>query len=63
MKSWTVLDPQYAYAFGEDERHRITLDAINAFDLATPRTKYTGYLSSVADPFGRQSYVRLDARF
>lgn len=63
VKSWTVLDLQYAYAFGKDERYRVTLGAINVFDRAPSSAKYTGYLSSVADPFGRQSYVRLDARF
>jgi iron complex outermembrane receptor protein len=63
VKSWTVLDLQYAYAFGQDERYRVTVGAINVFDRAAPSAKYTGYLSSVADPFGRQSYIRLDARF
>lgn len=58
-----MLDLQYAYAFGQDERYRVTVGAINVFDRAPPSAKYTGYLSSVADPFGRQTYIRLDARF
>jgi len=36
---------------------------INALNRAAPSAKYTGYVSSLADPYGRQSYVRLDARF
>jgi len=36
---------------------------INAANRAPPSAKYTGFLSSLADPYGRQSYVRLDARF
>jgi len=63
VASWTVLDLQYAYAFGADERYRATLGMINAANRAPPTAKYTGYLSSLADPFGRQSYIRLDARF
>jgi iron complex outermembrane receptor protein len=63
IASWTVLDLQYAYAFGSDDRYRVTLGMINATDRAPPQAKYTGYLSSLADPYGRQSYIRLDARF
>jgi iron complex outermembrane receptor protein len=36
---------------------------INAFNRAPPSAKYTGYLTSLADAYGRQSYLRLDARF
>jgi iron complex outermembrane receptor protein len=63
VASWTVFDMQYAYGFGSDERYRLTLGAINAFDREPPTAKYTGYLSSLADPYGRQAYLRLDARF
>ncbi len=63
IASWTVFDLQYAYAFGSDDRYRVTLGMINAANRAPPRAKYTGYLSSLADPYGRQSYIRLDARF
>ena len=38
-------------------------ELINAFDRGPPSAKYTGYLSSLADPYGRQSYLRVDARF
>ncbi|MFL6603241.1 MAG: TonB-dependent receptor domain-containing protein [Steroidobacteraceae bacterium] len=63
VASWTVCDLQYAYGFGADERYRVTLGMINAFNRSPPRAKYTGYLSSLADPYGRQSYIRVDARF
>jgi iron complex outermembrane receptor protein len=63
VASWTVFDLQYAYGFGAGERYRVTLGMINAANRAPPRAKYTGYLSSLADPYGRQSYLRLDARF
>jgi len=36
---------------------------INAFDRAPPKAVYTGYLSSLEDPYGRQAYVRLTAKF
>jgi len=35
----------------------------NLFDKAPPHAIYTGYLSSVADPYGRQTYIRASARF
>jgi iron complex outermembrane receptor protein len=63
VASWTVLDLQYGYAFGTDDRYRVTLGMINAANRAPPSAKYTGYLSSLADPYGRQSYLRLDAKF
>lgn len=63
IASWTVFDVQYAYAFGTDGRYKATLGMINALNRAAPSAKYTGYVSSLADPYGRQSYVRLDARF
>ena len=63
IASWTVFDLQYGYAFGSDDRYRVTLGMINAANRAPPSAKYTGFLSSLADPYGRQSYVRLDARF
>jgi iron complex outermembrane receptor protein len=63
VASWTVLDLQYTYAFGSDDRYGVTLGMINAANRAPPRAKYTGYLSSLADPYGRQSYIRLNARF
>lgn len=63
VKSWTMLDLQYGVGLGEDERYRLTVGMINAFDKSPPAAKYTGYLQALADPFGRQSYVRLEARF
>jgi len=41
----------------------VTLGLINAANRAPPSAKYTGYLSSLSDPYGRQSYLRLDAKF
>lgn len=36
---------------------------INAFDRAPGFAKANGYLPTIADPFGRQVYVRVAARF
>jgi iron complex outermembrane receptor protein len=36
---------------------------INIFDKAPGAALYNGYLPSIADPFGRQMYARVSAKF
>lgn len=58
--SWTVFDLQFQQRFGADERTRLTIGAINAFDRAPPTATFTGYISGLADALGRQAYLRFD---
>jgi iron complex outermembrane receptor protein len=59
--SWTVFDVQFQQRFGESEKTRITIGAINAFDREPPAATFTGYISGLADALGRQLYVRIEA--
>lgn len=63
IKSWSVFDVQYARRFGSSNQFEVSLGMINAFDKKPPTAKYTGYLSSLHDPYGRQAYVRIGASF
>ena len=59
ISSSTVFDAQYAYRFGEDDRYQVAVGAINLFDTDPPAAFFTKYLSTAADPLGRQAYMRL----
>ncbi|MBL8550232.1 MAG: TonB-dependent receptor [Hyphomonadaceae bacterium] len=65
IDSWTVYDVQYSIGFGEDERVRATIGAINVFDDEPPISRANllagakGYNASIHDALGRQAYVRL----
>lgn len=59
ISSSTVFDGQYTYSFGKDDRYQVAVGAINIFDRDPPAAFFTKYLSTAADPLGRQAYVRL----
>jgi len=61
--AWSVFDVQYGLRFGADKQYELTLGMINAFDKAPAKALYTGYLSTLGDPYGRQAYVRISAKF
>lgn len=61
--AWSVFDAQYNFRFGDGGRFELGVGMTNIFDKAPPTAIYTGYLSSVSDPYGRQTYVRASARF
>jgi iron complex outermembrane receptor protein len=61
--SWTVFDAQYSYALGREGKTRIAIGAINLFDRDPPKASFTGYVPALADPLGRQAYVRFDVGF
>ena len=63
IKAFSVFDFQYGMKFGEDDRFEFTLGVINAFDTAPGFARFNGYLPTLADPYGRQIYARVQARF
>ncbi|MBB3357418.1 MULTISPECIES: TonB-dependent siderophore receptor [unclassified Novosphingobium] len=63
VSAFSVFDAQYSLNFGHDYRYALTLGMINIFNTAPGFAKYNGYLPSIADPFGRQVYARIAARF
>lgn len=63
VSSFSVFDAQYSLNFGKDRRYDLTLGMINIFDKAPGAALYNGYLPSIADPFGRQVYARISAKF
>lgn len=63
VASFSVFDAQYSLNFGKDDRYDLTLGMINIFDKAPGAALYNGYLPSIADPFGRQLYARVSAKF
>ena len=63
IKAFSVFDFQYGLNFGEDEQFELAVGVINAFNTAPGFARFNGYLPSIADPFGRQIYARVQARF
>lgn len=63
ISSSTVIDAQYSYNFGRDGQYQVAVGAINLFDREPPAAYFTKYLSSAADPLGRQAYVRFAVDF
>lgn len=63
IKAFSVFDFQYGLKFGQDEQYELAVGVINAFDTAPGFARFNGYLPSIADPFGRQVYARVQARF
>ena len=61
--AWSVFDVQYGLQFGAEKQYELTLGMINAFDKAPAKALYTGYLSTLGDPYGRQAYVRIGVKF
>ncbi|QJR81067.1 TonB-dependent receptor [Alteromonas pelagimontana] len=59
ISSSTVFDAQYAYQFGKNDRYQVAVGAVNLFDTDPPAAYFTKYLSTAADPLGRQAYLRL----
>lgn len=63
VKAFSVIDLQYMLKFGTDDRFDVTVGATNLFNTAPGFAKFNGYLPTIADPFGRQIYARVGARF
>jgi iron complex outermembrane receptor protein len=63
IKAWSVVDWQYRLMLGSKAGYEATIGMINAFDTEPGAARFTGYLPSVSDALGRQTYVRLGARF
>jgi iron complex outermembrane receptor protein len=63
IDAWSAIDWQYRLSFGTDERYEAAIGMVNAFDEEPGTARFTGYLPSVADALGRQSYLRLGVRF
>lgn len=63
IKAFSVFDFQYGFKFGSEERFELAVGVINAFNTAPGFARFNGYLPSIADPFGRQVYARVQARF
>ena len=63
IAAWSAVDWQYRLRFGADGSYEAALGMINAFDKAPGTARFTGYLPTVADALGRQTYVRLGVRF
>jgi len=63
IRAFSVLDFQYGLNFGHDDRYQLTLGLTNAFNTAPGFARGNGYLPTLADPFGRQFYARMAARF
>lgn len=61
--AWSVFDLQFDLQFGAEKQYELTLGVINAFDKAPAKALYTGYLSTLGDPYGRQAYVRIGLKF
>jgi iron complex outermembrane receptor protein len=51
--AWSVFDVQYGLRFGGEKQYELTLGMINAFDKEPAAARYTGYLSTLGDPYGR----------
>lgn len=63
IKAFSVFDLQYGLRFGVDDGFDLTVGVINVFNTAPGFARFNGYLPSIADPFGRQVYARVGARF
>lgn len=63
ISSSTVIDGQYSFVFGNNDAYEVAVGAINLLDREPPAAFFTKYLSSAADPLGRQAYVRLAVNF
>jgi iron complex outermembrane receptor protein len=63
IRAFSVFDFQYGLRFGSDDRYELTLGLLNAFNTAPGFARGNGYLPTLADPFGRQLYARVSARF
>lgn len=63
IRPFSVFDIQYVIRFGKDDRYDLAVGMINAFDTAPGFARFNGYLPSLADPFGRQIYARVQAKF
>jgi len=63
IAAWSVVDWQYRVLLGENSHYEVALGMINAFNSAPGFAKFNGYLPSVSDVLGRQSYIRLGVHF
>jgi iron complex outermembrane receptor protein len=63
IAAWSVVDWQYRILLGENSHYEVDVGMINAFNSAPGFAQFTGYLPSVSDALGRQSYIRLGVHF
>lgn len=63
IAAWSVFDWQYRLLLGENSHYEVDLGMINALNSAPGFAKFTGYLPSVSDALGRQTYIRLGVHF
>lgn len=63
IKAYSVFDVQYSRSVGENDKFDITLGITNIFDQYPGFARFSGYLPSVSDPFGRQIYARVGVKF
>ncbi|HVW72125.1 MAG TPA: TonB-dependent receptor [Rhizomicrobium sp.] len=63
IAAWSVFDWQYRLLLGENSHYEIDLGMLNAMNSAPGFAKFTGYLPSVSDALGRQTYLRLGVHF
>lgn len=63
IAAWSVIDWQYRILLGENSHYELAVGMVNAFNSAPGFAKFNGYLPSVSDALGRQSYVRLGVHF
>jgi iron complex outermembrane receptor protein len=59
IAAWSVVDWQYRILLGENSHYEVAVGMVNAFNSAPGFAKFTGYLPSVSDALGRQTYIRL----
>ena len=63
IAAWSVFDWQYRILLGEDSHYEVAVGMVNAFNSAPGFAQFNGYLPSVSDALGRQSYIRLGVHF
>jgi len=59
IAAWSVVDWQYRILLGENSHYDVSVGMVNAFNSAPGFAQFTGYLPSVSDALGRQTYIRL----
>ena len=59
IAAWSVVDWQYRILLGENSHYEVDVGMLNAFNSAPAFAQFTGYLPSVSDALGRQTYIRL----
>jgi len=63
IAAWSVVDWQYRILLGENSHYEVDVGMLDAFNSAPGFAQFTGYLPSVSDALGRQTYIRLGVHF